>query len=239
MTLVYLLNQLQTDRLTDRWPFVPGLLARKDFKYLTPRRRLEPVDVPSSAKSATHLHFVCSPTRAIEIHSQLAAASPAAAAFAALDTDSNDVSWRPTLVYEPIPDRCVPEELASLRQVLPHIAVFSPNHEEAHAFYGTSAADANARGRPGIEQVALRFFQEGAPDLVVIRSGALGAYAIRRGQSRGTWTEAFHRYGSPKVKDPTGAGNAFMVRGPGQGLFQSWGFRAESGLCCPGHSTLF
>lgn len=108
-------------------------------------------------------------------------------------------------MYEPIPDRCIAEELPSLRQVLPHVAVFSPNHEEAHAFYGTSAEEANAQGRAGIERVAQRFFDEGALDLVVIRSGALGAYAIRRGQSRGKWTEAYHRYGSSMVKDPTGA----------------------------------
>lgn len=126
-------------------------------------------------------------------------------------------------MYEPIPDRCRPDELEALRQVLPAIAVFSPNHEEAWAFFGVSAADANARGRPGVEVVARRFLAEGAADLVVIRSGPMGAYALRRGggehkqeeEEEGFWIPAFHSYETGKstgqVVDVTGAGNSFLV----------------------------
>jgi sugar/nucleoside kinase (ribokinase family) len=175
-----------------------------DFKYLTHRARLEPIDLPPSLRTARYLHFVCSPTRALVIHSQL------------LPPLNTTPSWRPHLVYEPIPDRCIPEELDSLRQVLPHVEIFSPNHEEAWSFFGVSAAEANERGKGGIEEVAQRFFDEGAASVVLIRSGALGAYAVKKGERRGIWVPAFHSYedrkSTGKVVDVTGAGNSFLVR---------------------------
>jgi hypothetical protein len=191
-------------------PFITSLRIRTqsspshstDFKYLTHRARLEPFDLPPPLRTSQYLHFVCSPTRALVIHSQL------------LPPLNTTASWRPSLVYEPIPDRCIPEELPSLRQVLPHIAVFSPNHEEAWSFFGVSAADANVRGRDGIEEVAQRFFAEGAEGVVLIRSGALGAYAVKKGEEKGFWVEAYHSYedkSTGKVVDVTGAGNSFLV----------------------------
>ncbi|GAA5874591.1 hypothetical protein JCM16303_002914 [Sporobolomyces ruberrimus] len=168
----------------------------RDFKYLTPRTRLEPQDLPRQFHTSRYLHFVCSPTRALVIHSQLSS------------------TWQPALVYEPIPDRCIPEELDALRRILPHVAIFSPNHEEAASFYGISATEINKRGQSGIEEVAKRFFEEGAKDVVIIRSGALGAYALRKGEDKGFWVPAFYAYddaeAQKKVKDVTGAGNSFL-----------------------------
>lgn len=78
------------------------------------------------------------------------------------------------------------------------------------------AEEANARGKEGIEEVARRFFQEGAEGVVLIRSGALGAYAVKKGEKRGIWVPAFHSYedgkSTGKVVDVTGAGNSFLVR---------------------------
>lgn len=171
-----------------------------DFKYLTPRTRLEPQDLPSEFHSSKYLHFVCSPTRALVIHSQLSSAI-----------------WRPSLVYEPIPDRCIPEELPALREILPHIEIFSPNHEEAASFYGISPAQVLERGKEGIEEIAKRFLkEEGAKDLVIIRSGAWGAFTVRKGEEEnGFWTEAYYPYddteAQKRVKDVTGAGNSFLV----------------------------
>ncbi|GAA5862695.1 hypothetical protein JCM8547_003515 [Rhodosporidiobolus lusitaniae] len=174
----------------------------RDFEYLTPRTRLEPRDLPSRLRTSSYLHFVCSPTRALVIHSQL------------LPPFNSTPSWRPKLVYEPIPDRCTLDELPSLRQILPHVEVFSPNHEEAWAFFGISAEEANAQGREGVEEIAGRFFAEGAQRAVVIRSGALGAYAVKKGEETGVWVPAFHSYEDGKstgrVVDVTGAGNSFL-----------------------------
>lgn len=178
-------------------------MTSTEFKYLTHRTRLEPKDLPAPLRTAQYLHFVCSPTRALEIRHQLRPEQNPAP------------EWQPRLVYEPIPDRCRPDEMDALRDVLPDIAVFSPNHEEAWAFFGVDAAEANARGRAGVEEVARRFLDAGAADVVIIRSGPLGAFAIRRGEKEGFWVPAYHSYedgrSTGKVVDVTGAGNSFLV----------------------------
>ncbi|GAA5820542.1 hypothetical protein JCM11251_003039 [Rhodosporidiobolus azoricus] len=174
----------------------------RDFKYLTPRTRLEPIDLPLPLRTSQYLHLCCSPTRAIVIHSQL------------LPPVNTTPSWRPKMVYEPIPDRCIPEEMDALREVLPHVEIFSPNHEEAWAFFGVGPEEVARRGKEGIEQVAQRFFDEGAASVVVIRSGPLGAYALRKGEEKGVWVPAYHSYqdgkATGKVVDVTGAGNSFL-----------------------------
>lgn len=171
-----------------------------DFKYLGERTRLEPIDLPTPLRTSNFLHFVCSPTRSLVIHSQL------------LPPLNTTPTWTPSLVFEPIPDRCIPEELPSLQKILPHIAVFSPNHEEAWSFFGVDVEEVAKRGKEGIEEVARKFYEEGAGGDVVIRSGALGAYAIEKGQEKGVWVPAYHSYESTgKVLDVTGAGNSFLV----------------------------
>ncbi|KAK4056695.1 hypothetical protein OIO90_002247 [Microbotryomycetes sp. JL221] len=186
-------------------------MEQRYFKYLNERVRLEPKDLPPAFRTAKYLHFVCSPTRALVIQSQLATphdeVSPTSTS--ALPDSAIKHSWDPCLVYEPIPDLCIPEELDSLRQVLPHIKVFSPNHEEAASFFGITVDQVKAQGRQGVEQVANRFFELGAQDMVVIRSGAWGAFTLRRGWNEGVWIEAFHKDVN-KVKDVTGAGNSFL-----------------------------
>ena len=142
------------------------------------------------------MHFICSPTRALVIYSQLSTLSP---------------RWSPSLVYEPIPSACEPAELDPLRQLLPHLAIFSPNHEEAGSFFSVSAETINAQGRFGVEELARRFLEEGAGGAVVIRSGPMGAYAISKGQRKGVWVDAWYNYGDEAVKDVTGAGNSFLV----------------------------
>lgn len=69
--------------------------------------RLSPPDLASTKLAAPkYLHFVCSPTRALEIIK-----------------DIDDLGWtdRTKLVYEPIPDLCVPSEMPALKQVIPRL----------------------------------------------------------------------------------------------------------------------
>jgi sugar/nucleoside kinase (ribokinase family) len=135
---------------------------------------------------------VCSPTRAVVIQSQL-----------------GPLGISPRLVYEPIPDRCVPSELPALRTVLRHLHVFSPNHEEAAAFFGIDADEVERQGKAGVEDVARRFREEGAK-FVVIRSGGWGAFTLREGEE-GFWVKAYWEGRLDKVVDVTGAGNSFLV----------------------------
>lgn len=142
---------------------------------------------------------MCSPTRALEIVAELDA-----------------LGWTDTkLVYEPIPFCCIPSELPALRQVLPRIHYFSPNHEEAGTFYSLRIEElSDVEKLKEIERLAQVFLDEGAMNTVIIRSGKAGAYVKERqgnaNTEQGVWVPAYYK--SPeKVVDVTGAGNAFLV----------------------------
>lgn len=102
--------------------------------------------------------------------------------------------------------------MTSLRKILPFLAVFSPNHEEAGAFFSLSPEDLAKEGKAGIELVARRFMEEGAGGHVIIRSGAMGAYVLSC-DMEGLWIEAYHQT-LPANFDPTGAGNSFLGSSP-------------------------
>lgn len=140
------------------------------------------------------MHLVCSPARTLAIVGQLSSLSSTA-----------------RLVYEPIPISCRPEEFPDLRKVLPYLYVFSPNHDEISAFYSISPAEVHTRGKVGVEEIARKFIdEEGCVCWIVIRSGALGCYLIKKGK-QGKWIDAYHTT-SARVEDVTGAGNSFLVR---------------------------
>jgi len=165
----------------------------RGFQYLTPRLRITPRDIlNTSLFCPVTLHFICSPTRAAIIMTQVAEVE----------------DWSPISVYEPIPDRCVPEELAALRKVLPLISVLSPNAEEALSLL----ADSSPVSKSSIERACESFLDfgvgPGGTGTVIIRSGRLGAYVASRSQP-GTWIEAYWRT-EERVVDVTGAGNSFL-----------------------------
>ncbi|KAF6762757.1 Ribokinase-like protein [Ephemerocybe angulata] len=167
----------------------------RNFEYLTPRIRITPKDLPSVgiSKPAT-LHFICSPARASEIVSEVEQVE----------------GWSPTMIYEPIPDRCIPEELQALRRVLHAISILSPNAEEALSMLSMPLPPSKA----AIEQAADTFlgFGVGPEDTgsVVIRSGGLGAYVKSRSRV-GEWVEAYwSEKDERKIVDVTGAGNSFL-----------------------------
>ena len=77
-------NSLLTASFFAVCPFGP----RKSFQYLTPRLRITPRDLLGTSLShPATIHFVCSPTRAAVIMSQVAEVE----------------GWFPISVYEPIP----------------------------------------------------------------------------------------------------------------------------------------
>ncbi|KAF4620006.1 hypothetical protein D9613_005580 [Agrocybe pediades] len=165
----------------------------RGFEYLTPRIRITPKDlVGTELERPKALHFICSPTRASAIMSEV------------------EEGWKPTTIYEPIPDRCVPEELPALKKVLPLISILSPNAEEALSLLSMPLPPS----KNSIESAADEFLQfsigEEATGWVIIRSGALGSYVKSR-TTKGTWVDAYWRpEDSDKVVDVTGAGNAFL-----------------------------
>ncbi|GAK64701.1 ribokinase-like protein [Moesziomyces antarcticus] len=110
----------------------------RGFDYLSPKIRLEPSDLLACSPCAPPalpqwIHLICSPERALETIAQINAVLNAEKSPGARSASSF-----PKLVYEPIPDSCVFDNLDECLRVLPSLAVFSPNHEEAAALLGLS-----------------------------------------------------------------------------------------------------
>jgi sugar/nucleoside kinase (ribokinase family) len=115
--------------------------------------------------------------------------------------------WHPMTIYEPIPDRCVPEELPALRVILPEIDILSPNAAEALMILSMPVENVT---RVMIEDACLRFLAMGVgkegKGAVIIRSGELGAYVKQVGKE-GLWVDAYWGADRPeKVVDVTGKG---------------------------------
>jgi len=152
---------------------------------LTPRDLIN-----THLENPTYLHFICSPKRAKEILSEI---------------DEID-GWTPRCIFEPIPDRCVPEELPALQEIIHRIYILSPNAEEALSLLSMRVPPTKVE----IERAADVLLSFGART-IIIRSGALGAYVKVSGKETGTWIPAFFSGAdSARVVDVTGAGNAFL-----------------------------
>lgn len=161
------------------------------FEYLGERIQISPRDLTSTQlERSRHLHFICSPERANAIVDEV------------YEVDG----WRPLMIYEPIPDKCVPEELPALMRVLEHIGVISPNAEEALAILSIPLPVTKAK-----VQAAASALLKRCP-VVVIRCGELGAFIQGTGQVKdGCWIAAFWDIDSVgRVVDVTGAGNSFL-----------------------------
>ncbi|KZT32126.1 Ribokinase-like protein [Sistotremastrum suecicum HHB10207 ss-3] len=160
-------------------------------------------DVPSLARPDT-IHFICSPSRAADI----------------LAEADNIQGWTPTTIYEPIPDRCVPEELPALQKILSRIDILSPNAEEALSLLSIPLPPTPHT----IQEAARRFLDMGigpsSRGIVVIRCGAMGAF-FEGHDTPGKWIPAFWDEATTgHVVDVTGAGNGFLG-GLAAGLFLS------------------
>lgn len=170
----------------------------RGFEYITPRIRLTPRDLERTRLTRpASVHFICSPTRALQIVSEIQEVE----------------EWNPTTIFEPIPDRCIPEELPSLKAVLPHITILSPNAEEALSLLSLPLIVTKS----AVENAASEFLKIGVgkenSGSVIIRSGALGAYVMTSDKKRG-WIDAFWSSAEDidnlMVVDVTGAGNSFL-----------------------------
>ncbi|OCH94244.1 Ribokinase-like protein [Obba rivulosa] len=166
----------------------------RGFQYLTPRIRITPRDlIGTKLEHPATLHFICSPSRASAIMSEVHA----------------DPEWKPITVYEPIPDRCVPAELPALIKVLPYISILSPNAEEALSLLSIPQPSTKAL----IEEAGNKLLELGVGDAgcghVIVRSGHLGAFVATR--ERSEWVDAYWtEHDAGKVVDVTGAGNSFL-----------------------------
>lgn len=210
--------------------------------YLNEKIRLDPVHLleGEGAASSTEkngdrgtlprfIHFICSPQRALQIVDQV---------------DGMKQHWpnaqRPRLVWEPIPDSAIPENLPDCITVMQRIDVISPNHEEAASLLSVSLQDisspstvpppSSSSSSPPSEtdirtkltkRLAVGLAQQcptSARPIVCIRSGKYGSavlvpanVAASSNECQVGWVEAYHTdKDASRVIDVTGAGNAWL-----------------------------
>ncbi|GAB7358943.1 hypothetical protein MBLNU230_g5019t1 [Neophaeotheca triangularis] len=157
----------------------------REFRYLTAKLRVGVGDLDAAGLRSRSFHLICNPQRLVEevqaLWTKLAEAG---------------VSHRPYIVWEPVPDLCVPEQLAATLEALRFVDVVSPNHEElASLFAGTAEAqtaspttttssdydsDGGDSTNPTLETLAQTLVTHGigpnSTGLALIRAGAKGVY---------------------------------------------------------------
>lgn len=132
-----------------------------------------------------------------------------------------------SIVLTLVQDRCIPEELPSLTQVLPSISILrcgaalcglldtiftgihSPNAEEALSLLSLPRPPTKAIIEQAAHQLLELGIGESGRGCVIIRSGALGAFVKTR-ERGGAWVDAFWKHkDTGKIVDVTGGSLLF------------------------------
>ncbi|KAJ5904249.1 hypothetical protein N7504_006632 [Penicillium tannophilum] len=184
---------------------------KRDFKYLTPKLRLEPSMLSDTQVWSRTFHMVCSPTRCISIvhdilqrREQLREAGQAPSTEHALE--------RPIFVWEPVPDLCTPEEQGKFLEANRVVDVVSPNHMELGMMFDQPGWTVESEESQALVRMIINAgIGPNGDGCMVIRAGKEGSYAYSRDQK--LWLPAYHQpntSGATAVLDPTGAGNSFL-----------------------------
>lgn len=178
-----------------------GENEKRDFKFTTAKSRLDAESLNQTFLRSKSFHMVCTPERCINLVKSTMRRRK----------ELNTVE-RPVFVWEPVPDLCTPEELASCFEALKQVEVVSPNHAELCGFFGKSAYDTSGSlDKQNVYDCVnewLRHADREHLDLkIVVRVGRDGCYYA--GGEESGWVPAYHQ-NTEKVVDPTGAGNAFL-----------------------------
>ncbi|KGO68251.1 PfkB [Penicillium italicum] len=184
---------------------------KRDFKYLTPKLRLEPEMLSDSQVWSKTFHMVCSASRCMSIVHHIlqrrdelhkARKAPSAA----------HASKRPIFVWEPVPDLCTPEEQDKFFTANKVVDVVSPNHMElGMMFEHPGWTEKSQVGQQLVQRITDSGIGPDGNGMLVIRAGKDGSYAYSK--SGKIWLPAYHQpdsSGATPVIDPTGAGNSFL-----------------------------
>lgn len=175
-----------------------------DFKYLTPKLRLDQNSLTRPLLLSSTFHMVCSSTRCCELVQGILARR--SIALKEVDIDPSKVRSRPIFVWEPVPDKCCEEELPDFYKAIQLVDVVSPNGNELARFFGKGTwMKENPQDRAIAESIVEKGIGPDGKGTLVIRAGKDGCYA-------------FSQYGMLElpafkpvsVVDPTGAGNTFL-----------------------------
>ncbi|WPG97862.1 Ribokinase-like protein [Acrodontium crateriforme] len=188
------------DALTTRGWNGYGENDHRAFKYLTEKKRLTADDLTPELLASRSFHLICSPNRCIEIVKRI------------LERRKESLGAefpRPLIIWEPVPDLCIPSELENTFAALAYVDVISPNHEELGQLL--SGVKADGVDKRIIEEQAQQLLVHGigpaGKGLIVVRASKEGAYVASPFET--SWFPAYHT-DSTKVIDPTGGGNGFL-----------------------------
>lgn len=182
-----------------------------DFKYLTPKLRLEPSMLSETQVWSRTFHMVCSASRCMSIvneilqrRDQLRQAGQAPA--------TEHASVRPIFVWEPVPDLCTPAEQEKFFEANRVVDVVSPNHLELGMLFDQPGwTESDEKSRCLVRRIVDSGIGPNGDGCLAIRAGKDGSYAYSRGQK--LWLPAYHQpdtTDSTPVLDPTGGGNSFL-----------------------------
>lgn len=189
--------RLDPTRLTTRAWNGYGLGEHRDFKYLTPKLRLDENSLSDSQLASSTFHMVCSPERCKSLAEGLERRRQR------LDPRP---SYRHKIVFEPIPDMSLPSEMENLKLAMKFVDVLSPNAEEFAGFFDYTTVRTQPEMADLITNSGIGTDGGGA---LIVREGKDGATVYTRGWS--VHLPAYHIAASSNmVKDPTGGGNAYL-----------------------------
>ncbi|KAI1921277.1 hypothetical protein LOZ12_001206 [Ophidiomyces ophidiicola] len=213
-------------RLTTRGWNGYGPDEKRDFRYLTPKLRLDEESLTNSLLLSKTFHIICSSLRCCELVDGIL--KRRSEVLKETNIDSSQLRARPIFVWEPVPDRCFPEELENFYKAIRYVDVVSPNENELARFFGGTVWTA---ANPQDQRIAAKITQFGigpkGDGMLVIRAGKDGCYAFSR-----NGTLKLPAYKFVDVVDPTGAGNTFLGA-LAQGLVSSGRapFNVIQGIC--------
>lgn len=165
-------------RLTTRGRNRYDAAQHRDFEYITPKLTIDITDLQHQHAMllSKSFHLICSPLRCISLVTRLLDARK----------QINPLAPKPLIVWEPVPDSCIPSELLNLTNCLPYVNICSPNHTELLSLIsGPSQVDPNEISfDPTAIEAACDQLLAAMPlqnYAFVVRSGANGVYIAKNG----------------------------------------------------------
>lgn len=185
-------------------------MLAKHFKYLTPTLEILPTHFESTPLlSSRSFRILASPLECLHTIRDLLSLRRMAS-----------FTRQPMIIWEPRPSSCSPENLDAFFRAVSVVDVFSPNHVELAAIFGKLMS--TSVNRLAIQEMASKFLTAGIGSsghgAIIVRAGEDGCF-VNTARQPAKWLPAYYealdcggqnKVASPKVVDPTGAGNAFL-----------------------------
>jgi sugar/nucleoside kinase (ribokinase family) len=178
------------------------MYTAKRFRYITKPLKIEPRDLLNTPLLLSRsFHFLASPSDTKDQIREL------------LNLRHSLGVKEPTIIWEPAPPSCIPENLSACLETVEIVDIFSPNHIELAALFGIDLSLGEQFDRSVVEGLAHRCLASGIgtskQGTIVVRAGHEGCCVYSRKRKELIWLPPYY-LGSPKIIDPTGAGNAFL-----------------------------